>query len=214
MQKLATLAFSTLSLMGMAQDRATPPGQLLCESASINKKLPPFTFEIESAKPDEITIRITGGPKAYKGQTITTSVEDPQRHAFHLVDVNLDGYDDFAVLENRGATGNVNYDYWVFDPIAGIFREGGEFANITEVDADHKLLISQSKGGNIEKSTRYYRVRHGKPVLIKSVEVRWAREVRDVVPAQVSDDTPVAITRTYDDGKLQRTFYNTTIGEE
>src|ERR1043166_3321381 len=204
---LTLFAFASLSA---AQESSQPSGANIRESVLINPKLPPFIFEIESKAPDEVIIRITGGPKSYRGQTFTEEVDDEKRPGFLTEDVNFDGYEDFAVIGNRGATGNVSYFYWVFDPKTGVFKDAPEeFDNITFVDTEQKLLISSSKGGNIEMSTVYYRVQDGRPVLIRSVEVRWARQVRNVVPRSYSDDTPVKITRIYENGKLRRTFYTT-----
>jgi hypothetical protein len=197
---LILLAFAS---HGLAQEAAQPATR---ESVLIHPKLPPYIFEIESKEAGEITIKITGGPKNFHGQTITANVEDEKRHGFQLVDVNFDGYEDFSVVEHRGATGNVNYAYWVFDPKTDGFKEASEFDDITYVDQENKLLVSHSKGGNIETITEYYRVEHGKPVPIKSVQTTWAREVRDILPSNYPYTT-VRITRIYKNGRISRMFY-------
>jgi len=177
------------------------------ETVIVNPKLPPYTFEIKPTGPGELTIQITGGPRRFKGQTITASVEDEKRPGFEAVDVNLDGYTDFALVANRGATGNINYEYWTFDPKHAVFKEADNFDDITYVDEKKRELISHSKGGNIETITEYYAVKQGKPIMTRSEQTTWAREVRDIVPSSYSDDIGVTITRLYKDGKLKRTFY-------
>ncbi len=203
-------ALLACAYQGVAQEPSKSPYR---ESVSIHASLPPFIFEIVGRKKYEITIRITGGPKNFHGQTITAYAEDENNPQWHYIDVNFDGYKDIQFVENRGATGNMGYGYWVFDPKACKFRQAPEFDNITDVDAEHKLLIICSKGGNIRTTTEYYRLQDGRPVIIKSVIVGWAselrleKELRNIVPSAYPDDTPVQITRMYKNGKLYRTFY-------
>jgi hypothetical protein len=173
----------------------------------VNPKLPPYIFAIESTGAGEVTIKITGGPKFYKGQRFTAPVEDEKRPDFGTCDVNFDGFTDFHLVESRGATANISYQYWVFDPKRMVFREAPEFDEINYIDEKKRLLACHSRGGNIEEITDYFCLRNGRPVKFRSVKITWAYEVRDIVPRRYSDNTAVRITRIYRRGKLHRTFF-------
>jgi hypothetical protein len=193
----------------IAADQNIPPSSHLSweESVVVNRRLPPYKFAIESTGEGEVTIKISGGPRFYRGQTITAPVDDEKRPGFETCDVNLDGYEDFRLVANRGATGNIDYDYWVFDPKKGVFKNGSAFDDITFIDEKRRILVMHSKGGNIETITQYSRISNGRPMLFQVVETTWVREARDIVPAHYLDDTPIRITRMYRNGKLRRTFY-------
>ena len=202
-----------LSLMMAAdctgQDAAKATGVEDAVLETINPKLPPYKFVIESTGQGEVTIHISGGPRRYRGQTIEASVEDEKRPGFFFEDVNFDGYEDFGLVENRGATGNIDYEYWTFDPKKGVFKEAPDFDGITFVDHKNKTLVSHSKGGNILTVTEYYIVRNGRSLMLKSIRTLWSQDARDIVPVRIADGTPVTITRLYRNGKLYRTFYGT-----
>jgi hypothetical protein len=202
----SALAFLLFASTALAQDDDQPSVVGHRETVIVNPKLPAYILVITGTAPFEITMHITGGPKSFKGQTITANVDNEKLPGFLTTDVNFDGYKDFAVVEDRGETGNVTYEYWTFDPKRGIFDHSGAFDEITRIDEENHLLISHLKLGNIESTTKYYAVKHGAPVLLKSVETTWANEARDILPASYPD-VGVVVTHLYKDGNLQRTFY-------
>jgi hypothetical protein len=196
--------------VALAQEEAQPSAQVERETVVVNSQLPPYVFEIRRTAPDEATIRISGGPKSYQGQTIDTQI-DEHGPRVDFVDVTFDGYQDFRVLTDESAMANESFEYRVFDWKTDKFKEAPEFDDITSVDEAHKLLITYSKGSEFEGITEYYRVEGGEPVEIKSVETAWSKNVRDIVPADYySNDTGVQITRLYRNGKVYRTFYSKT----
>ncbi len=206
---LAVAIFLALALGALSQEPPSSASQTQRETVKIHPKLAPFVFEIEGKEAGEVTIKISGGPKGYPGQTFTTGVEDEKHIGFGLVDINFDGYRDFRVVSGRGHPANEWYNYWVFEPKSGRFREAPAFDEITGIDPERQVLRSHSNGGNIQHTTDYYRLRGGKPLIFKSAVTGWSQDKREVVPLSVPDHTPVQITRLYIDGKVCRTFYTT-----
>ncbi len=201
---LIILGFASIT---SAQEGSEPVPKVERETVTVNPKLPPYIFEIEHKGFTNVTIRISGGPKSYRGQTIDADV-DPHDTDLDIVDVNFDGYQDFRLHTDESPMGNDSYEYWVFDRKTGEFKEAPDFDDITSVDEAHKLLITYSRLSEFEDTTEYYRVEDGEPVEIKSVETAWSKNVRDIVPASYSDFTGVQITRLYRNGRVYRTFYS------
>jgi len=196
--------------MASAQEGSEPSPKVERETVTLNPKSPPYIFETEHEGFTKVIIRISGGPKSYRGQTIKADV-DPHDNQLEEVDVNFDGYQDFRLHTDESAMGNDQYEYWVFDRKTGEFTDTGDFGDITGIDPAHKLLSSYSRGSEWEGITDYYRVEDGEPVEIKSVETAWSQKVRDIIPANIPDFTGVQITRLYRNGKVYRTFYSRNI---
>jgi hypothetical protein len=192
--------------MGSAQEGSGPSPKEERETVIVNPKLPPYIFETEHEGFTKVIIRISGGPKSYRGQTINADV-DPHDNQLEVVDVNFDGYQDFRLHTDESPMGNDLYEYWIFDWKTGEFRDTGDFDNITGIDAAHKLLSSYSRLSESEESTEYYKVQNGEPVEVKSSETAWAEKERDIIPADIPGFTLVQITRLYRNGKVYRTFY-------
>ncbi len=209
---ISSLKISALLwLMGAAvleaQDTPKPGTARWTEAYVIHPSLPEFVFEVvHEQNAISATIKISGGPKNFAGQTISVGVE-PRHAGFDVRDVNFDGYQDLCFLDNLGATGNASYSYWVFDPKKCLFAYAADFDHITSADEKNRLLISYAKGGSVYRSLNYYRVINGKPVLVKAVETVFSKDARDIVPHDWPDDTAVKITRLYQREKLKRTFY-------
>jgi len=191
----------------LAQDASPSSPEVDHESVVVNAKLPSFKVDIERTAPDEVTIRISGGPKGYPGQTFQADIYGEDIPEFNALDVNFDGYMDFSLVTDRGKRGNVSYEYWIFDPKMVVFEEAEGFDGINDVDPVHHLLFSDYGLGNIDRVEKTYRLKDGKPELIETVEVEYASAARDVVPASYADDAAVQITCLYRNGKLSRTFY-------
>jgi len=193
--------------MAAAQDTPEEKPKSWREIVSVDQHQPPYVFNIESIDAGRIAIRIAGGPKGYHGQTIATDVNDDASPGFRVLDVNFDGHKDFAVVSNRGFTGNVSFKYWIFDRAKGIFRSAPKFDNITEVDRERRNLISYEKDGLAYRIWKYYHLVHGKPRLWKSVEDLHADKASDILPP----DYPfhlITIVRFYRLGHVVRTFYS------
>ena len=190
-----------------AQEKPNPETKSWTESYVIHPSLPAFIFELEHEQnAGSATIKISGGPKKFAGQTIRVGV-DANHAGFNLQDVNFDGYQDLSFLDNLGATGNASYTYWVFDPKKCVFAYAVDFDHITSADEKNKLLISYAKGGSVYRSLHYYRVINGKPVLVKSIQTLFSQDAREIIPHDLPNNTAVKITRLYQDGKLKRTFF-------
>lgn len=200
---VSLLSCASAALSQVIPDESYKPWR---ETVLVNPKLPPYIFDIQRTGQNTAAIKISGGPKSYRGQTIKADIDD---HGCDLdtVDVNFDGYLDFSVLADQSPMGNESYEYWVFDRKTGEFKEAPDFGDITFVDEAHKLLVSYSRGSEWEGITEYYKVEDGEPVEIKSVETAWSQKVRDIIPADIPDFTGVQITRLYRNGKVYRTFY-------
>jgi hypothetical protein len=196
----------------LAQDQQdTPAPQIERETVIVHRGWPPFIFELIPKGDsidggDNLIIKITGGPKGFRGQMISANVERTERTGFQADDVNFDGYEDFSVVMNWGNHANEDRAYWAFAPSRLKFVQAPQYDGITSIDDEHKLLISYSRASGMEFIEQTYRVENNKPVIVKSVQVVRTEEAKDLISPDYKEMF-VQITRIYVHGKLRRTFY-------
>ena len=85
--------------------------------------------------------------------------------------MNFDGYHDLSILNNCGATGNCNYDVWLFNPQKNIFVENSELSNLTSpsLDPKTKTITESSNWSAVGYSQATYKFGDdGKLILIHS----------------------------------------------
>lgn len=99
--------------------------------------------------------------------TIPSITERPRLIA---EDLNFDGYLDLALLCAVGATGNMDYSVWLWDPKAEILRYSSDITQILEhvksisVDSSNKTVATMS--GNLRsRLEQTYAIVDGKPLL-------------------------------------------------
>jgi hypothetical protein len=107
------------------------------------------------------------------------------------VDLNFDGYQDLMLQAGAGATGNVWYVVWLFDPEKGKFILAPELTDLEGLEADpaEKVLTTFGKGGAAGQvcSGARYRWEGGRLEMVRSVTqdqnaggfVRVIREMED-----------------------------------
>jgi len=90
-----------------------------------------------------------------------------------FMDVNFDGYNDMLVTQDTGATGNVSYLAFLFDPKTSTFALNEDFSLMNIMpDPKTKTLRSFVTMGaaGMEYVSDLYRVENGKPILVEEVE--------------------------------------------
>ena len=103
----------------------------------INPGLPKFIFSLEITRPDVDIwhVRLIHIYKADQDNEIqilsvgdmeTPNIED----YFVIQDINFDGYKDIRLLKYWGATGNLIFSAWIYDPKTGIFKYQPEFEKL------------------------------------------------------------------------------------
>jgi hypothetical protein len=109
-------------------------------------------------------------------QTIALQTEIPDLGSITgfmiSTDVNFDGLDDLAIKTCEGATGNVCYEYYLFNPQTEKFEYSKEFTSAGgSPDAATKEIRSSWNNGCAGDcfSNRTYKVINDKPVLILEV---------------------------------------------
>ncbi len=109
----------------------------------VNPKLPIFTFKFIGQEDNTFgDLQITEGNNPNIIQAIGSGI-DPNAIApataqdvLGLPDMNFDGYNDLSILNNCGATGNCNYDIWLYNPQKNIFVENDDLSNVTNPTPD------------------------------------------------------------------------------
>mgnify|MGYP001193222821 CR=1 FL=1 len=150
-------------------------------SAKINDKLPEFNFKIigrfhkldkyEDFIPLYVEIRNASDGKITQKLVVSdNSGYNERADMVQLVDLNFDGYLDFRILLNAGATGNDWYDSFIYDPLSGKFKYNKELSEMSslKVDLESKQLTSYYGAGSCEESINFYAVKGNKVILIKS----------------------------------------------
>lgn len=90
---------------------------------------------------------------------------------FEAQDANFDGYLDIKLLDYRGATGNEDYLYWLYNPLANQFIYNSDLSNLTSpiFSLKTKEVISLYDGGQADLNHIYSRYKfdeNGNLVLI------------------------------------------------
>ena len=200
----------SIALVRAAVGAEDPASGLAERSFSIHPKLPPFFYQISLESPPNapmvVRIGIRGGPKGYKPQTLEPWTI--REKVIETIDLNFDGYKDIRIVEYVGNRGDEIHACWLYDPGRKTFVPALDLEGIDEVDTQEGTLIDYSSGGVAYWNAAVYRLRNGRPELIREVVTAYAEDVRDVVPASYPDGTVVRITRLYRNGHLARTFYS------
>jgi len=89
--------------------------------------------------------------------------------AAQSVDANFDGYQDLELLSDCGATGNCDYDFYLYDPAENKFVRDKFLNGLTSptFDATKKQIITGSNSSAVDWTTSTYEFRNGKYVEIE-----------------------------------------------
>lgn len=100
---------------------------------------------------DSIRVRIGGRPlQTLAAEGDSEPVEAPGEDV-DTVDINLDGRADLRQRTIRGATGNVLYRWWLFDPDSGRFVHSPEYSReigAHTLDRERRRITTRSHGGH------------------------------------------------------------------
>jgi hypothetical protein len=108
--------------------------------------------------------------------------ESPYQGAkyFEAEDINFDGYKDIKLLIMWGATGNLLYDYYIYDPNSGKFIFSKAISDLLNpvLNPDRKELEVYWVGGEAGKiySKTTYKLQGLQPILIRSETQDWNEE--------------------------------------
>lgn len=115
---------------------------------------------------------------------------------FQAEDINFDGYKDIKLLIMWGATGNLIYDSYIFDPNTGKFVFSKSISDLLDPvpNPDRKELEVYSRGGMAGKvySKRKYKLQGQQPILIWEETQDW----------NIEKNTFVKIVKELKDGKM------------
>jgi len=128
-------------------------GGIICHFM-INDKLPTYTFEFKANVAQNTLERMT--IKEYDTDTliqearITMDSEPPAGlDVVSVEDFNFDGYQDLKIIDWWGATGNIGYTIWLFNPTTNTFIEHAGLSKLTNptIIPNTKTISSHSVGG-------------------------------------------------------------------
>lgn len=128
-------------------------------------------------------------------------------------DYNLDGYEDFRVLQAAGSGGSW-YEYFLYSPTRKQFYRSEAFYGIDSIDPNTRIAYASSRSGP-SWSTSYFKIEGGKPILFKSRtfdQVQFLRENEDlnaIIPKSVKNFDYVLITTFYRNGRITRRYWKT-----
>ncbi len=158
---------------------------IVIRSIQVSPKLPPYRFVLT---PDLVTddssqgTRHIGQIEVFKGnskmalQSLDVEGSDPDWFikSFHPVDINFDGYLDFAVLYEVGGKWS-SESYWLFDPGSGRFVTNALTADLRQLNHNGLTLHPKKKEIRIAlfigvclNSFEIFRVENGHLVLLES----------------------------------------------
>lgn len=121
-------------------------------------------------------IDIFAGNSSKVLQSIDVEGTDPHwfQESFHTLDINFDGYQDFAVVYEVGGKWSSD-SYWLFDPRSGRYITNALTAELKElmplelkVDAQKKEIRISFFSGPCPSSFEIYRIENGHLVLMES----------------------------------------------
>jgi hypothetical protein len=165
---------------------------IVIRTVQVSPRLPAYRFVLT---PDLATDDPSPGPRPIgridisKGnsQVVFQSIAVEGSHpdwltkSFHPVDINFDGYQDFAVVYDIGGKYR-RESYWLFEPGSGRFVTNALTAGLRELH-QHSLTLNPRKKeirtslfiGICRDSFEIFRVEHGQLVLMES-EIHSPRE--------------------------------------
>lgn len=126
-------------------------------------------------------------------KTITQTLPIPPRTEtprtgdtfFQMEDINFDGYKDIKLLTAWGATGNMIYTYWLFDPSKNNFFANNtiSLSNPTRDIATRTITTHSNLGmaGCAYNSETYRFDSNGKLVLTRSEAQNWVEKTQSFV---------------------------------
>lgn len=151
-------------------------GGMICKYI-INAKLSPFIFHFvdQGNNPlGKIEISEMGSNKVI--QVISNPVNlyftniDPYR-LLNTLDANFDGYNDLTIEEGCGATGNCQYDFYLYEPAKKQFVRNSFLSNLSEpqFDPHNKEVNAYSNMSAFDWEHDVYQLQNGQYLLIYKV---------------------------------------------
>lgn len=161
--KRALLLLAVLAACGPADEPPAPAPPLIAgigEDSLTQLRteqpvpLPPLSLEPFYSSDGVLdSIRVLRGGRAEQtlaGEGDTEPAYTPGSDV-DTVDINLDGNTDISQVTIRGATGNVLYRWWLFDPDSGRFVHSPEFSReigAYTLDRRDRRIVTRSNGGH------------------------------------------------------------------
>lgn len=98
--------------------------------------------------------------------------EGSEADAFIVEDVNFDGYADLRIMKYMPGGANVNYYYWLYDPMTAAFQSAPNFEVLIspQVDPANKEVLSRQRVSANEYLTEYYKTDGSVPILVRKEE--------------------------------------------
>lgn len=98
---------------------------------------------------------------------------------FEFIDMNFDGYDDFRIEINRGATGNSWFLCYIFDSKKGLFRFSEELSSLCSpfFDDDLKEIVTYERDWHCKERVSFYVYRNGKLFKYKSIFLEYEEDL-------------------------------------
>jgi hypothetical protein len=149
----------------------------------INPRLPVYNFNL-IGNPSSNTIDrilITAENKAIGTLVVEKyDTESPFRGSdyFDVADINFDGYKDIRLLQWWGATGNINYIWWIFNPLNNKFVKRDDLSDLTNPTlhpVTETITTSGAGGmaGKIYSQSTYKFDQKGRLLLIRNEFQDW-----------------------------------------
>jgi len=157
----------------------------------IHSNISPFIFRLVAHPDDErisqIEVLKKGDPTIL--QVLESRMDDkPYQNAdyFQAKDFNFDGYKDIRLMIMWGATGNVIYDYWTFDPIKNIFVFHKALSSIYGdpiINYETKELSTFLRGGMVGKvyTRNTYKFMNSDLILVRQEKQDWIQEKKHFI---------------------------------
>jgi len=152
----------------------------------IHRDLPAYTFRLAGDSEFKTIdhIEVFRNSETHSVQTLDECKmeEQPPRREKWLKaeDFNFDGYEDLAMLSAWGATGNLSYCIWLFDPVSGQFVYSHNFSDLGryQLHPASKTITTTSVAGMAGAIHVFctYQVVDNRPLLVEEERQSWDDE--------------------------------------
>ncbi|MEW6306772.1 MAG: hypothetical protein AB1705_25180 [Verrucomicrobiota bacterium] len=151
---LCCLAVAVNAVNGIAEEATDSAAtQTNSYTFSVHTSLPPYRFQLVRGTnvSDVVGIEVFRGTETKPLQVLTNEFTPMpwEKEVLFVVDANFDGYLDLATVYSAGATGNMSYYVWLYDPRTGTFCYNAELAELCrpKFEARDQRIYTFCKGG-------------------------------------------------------------------
>lgn len=140
------------------------PGHVVTLQIRKNLKLKAGLVSSKEAGATALELRESTTDKVFQTLALSGEMSVDETAMIEAKDYNFDGWNDLAVVENLGASGNISYVVFLYDPANQAFQYSSEASQLTtpRLDAHRRIIREYVRGGGPDEYEASHRWQTGR----------------------------------------------------